>query len=85
MINCEEIFTKESLAVRNEDRSCRVAKNMYNNKSQHSLFDAAIPAAVGAGVVTSFAMSQGQHPALAIAITMLVTLFAVICDRFNLI
>jgi uncharacterized membrane protein len=58
---------------------------MYNNKSQHSFLDAAIPSAVGAGVVTSFAMSQGQHPALAIGITMIVTLFAVICDRSNLI
>jgi hypothetical protein len=66
-------------------RSCRVAKIMYNNKSQHSLLDAAIPSAIGAGVVTSFAMSQGQHPALAIGITILVTLFAVICDRSNLI
>jgi uncharacterized membrane protein len=68
-----------------DNRSCRVAKTMYNRKSQHSLFDAAIPAAVGAGVVTSFAMSQGQHPALAMGITILVTLFAVICDRSNLI
>jgi uncharacterized membrane protein YgaE (UPF0421/DUF939 family) len=57
---------------------------MYKNKSQHSLLDVAIPSAVGAGVATSFAMSQGQHPALAMGITIIVTLFAVICDRSNL-
>jgi small neutral amino acid transporter SnatA (MarC family) len=58
---------------------------MYDNKTQHSVLDAAIPSAIGAGVVTSFAVSQGQHPALAIGITLIVTLFAVICDRSNLV
>jgi small neutral amino acid transporter SnatA (MarC family) len=58
---------------------------MYDKKTQHSVLDTAIPSAIGAGVVTSFAMSQGQHPALAIGITLIVTLFAVICDRSNLV
>jgi hypothetical protein len=55
---------------------------MYN-KSTSSLIDAALSAAIGAGVVTSVAIAQGQHPGIAIAITALATLFAVICYQFN--
>jgi hypothetical protein len=58
---------------------------MYRNKSGYSLLDVMLPAALGAGVVTSFAVSQGQHPALAIAITAIATGFAVICHRFDLV
>jgi hypothetical protein len=58
---------------------------MYDNKTKSSLLDAAIPAAIGAGVVTSFALAQGQHPAIAIGITIIATLFAVICEKFALI
>jgi small neutral amino acid transporter SnatA (MarC family) len=58
---------------------------MYKNKSGYSIFEVAMPAAIGAGVVTSFAMSQGQHPAIAISITVLCTIFAVMCHRFDLI
>jgi small neutral amino acid transporter SnatA (MarC family) len=58
---------------------------MYDNKAKSSLFDAAIPAAIGAGVITSFALAQGQHPAIAIGITIIATLFAVICEKFALI
>jgi hypothetical protein len=58
---------------------------MYDNKAKSSLLDAAIPAAIGAGVVTSFALAQGQHPAIAIGITIIATLFAVICEKFALI
>lgn len=60
-------------------------KVMYKNKSDLSLLDVAMPAAIGAGVVTSFAIGQGQHPAIAIAITAMATLFAVICHRFDLV
>ena len=60
-------------------------KIMYKNKSGVSLLDVAIPAAVGAGVVTSFAIGQGQHPAIAMTITVIATLFAVICYQFDLI
>lgn len=56
---------------------------MYKSKSGRSLLDVAMPAALGAGVVTSFAISQGQHPAMAIGITFISTAFAVICDRFD--
>jgi small neutral amino acid transporter SnatA (MarC family) len=58
---------------------------MYKNKSQQSLFDVAMPAMIGAGVVTTLAISQGQHPAMALTITGISTAFAVICHRFNLI
>jgi hypothetical protein len=60
-------------------------KYMYKNKSNRSPIDAALSASLGAGVVTSFAIAQGQHPALAIAITAIATLFAVICYKFDLI
>jgi hypothetical protein len=58
---------------------------MYKSKSGRSLVDIALPAALGAGVVTSFAIAQGQHPAIALGTTGIATAFAVICDRFNLI
>jgi uncharacterized membrane protein len=58
---------------------------MYRNKSDRSILDAALPAAVGAGVVTSFAISQGQHPAIAISITFVATVFAIVCHQFDLV
>lgn len=58
---------------------------MYKNKSQSSLFDVVMPAMLGAGVVTTLAIAQGQHPAMALAITGISTAFAVICHRFDLI
>jgi hypothetical protein len=58
---------------------------MYDNKAKSSFLDAIIPAAIGAGVVTSFALAQGQHPAIAIGVTIVATLFAVICEKFALI
>ena len=35
--------------------------------------------ALGAGVVTSFAVGQGQHPLLGLGITVIAALFGVIC------
>jgi small neutral amino acid transporter SnatA (MarC family) len=58
---------------------------MYRNKSDRSILDVALPTALGAGVVTSFAIAQGQHPAIAVGITAIVTVFAVVCERCNLI
>ncbi len=58
---------------------------MYRNRSGYSLFDVAMPAVIGSGVVTTFAMSQGQDPAVAIAITAISAMFAVICHKFDLI
>lgn len=48
-------------------------------KTNKDFIGAAATAALGAGVVTSFAVSQGQHPAIALAITGIATLFAVLC------
>jgi len=51
---------------------------MYNKDSQKDWITAAVTAALGAGVVTSFAISQGQHPLLAIGITGLATTIALL-------
>jgi hypothetical protein len=40
---------------------------------------------VGAGIVTSFAVSQGQSPLVALLITVTATSFAVVCHRTGLI
>jgi small neutral amino acid transporter SnatA (MarC family) len=58
---------------------------MYRNKSDRSILDVALPAAVGAGVVTTFAIAQGQHPAIAISITFVATVFAIVCHQFDLV
>jgi small neutral amino acid transporter SnatA (MarC family) len=58
---------------------------MYKSKSGRSLLDVALPATLGAGIVTTFAIAQGQHPAMAIAITAISTTFTVICYRFDLV
>jgi hypothetical protein len=35
--------------------------------------------ALGAGIVTSFAVGQGQHPLMGLGITTIAALFGVIC------
>ena len=57
---------------------------MYN-KSNKDLVGAAATSALGAGVVTSFAVSQGQNPLIALAITAVATLFAIACHQADLI
>lgn len=57
---------------------------MYKNNSDKDILGAAATAAVGAGIVTSFAVSQGQHPLMALAITIIATVFAVICHQADL-
>lgn len=51
---------------------------MYNKDSRKDWITAAITAALGAGIVTSFAVSQGQHPLLALGITGLATVAALL-------
>ncbi|WP_013321387.1 hypothetical protein [Gloeothece verrucosa] len=58
---------------------------MYNKNTNKDLIGAALTAGLGAGVVTSFAVSQGQHPLMALAITALAAIFAVICHYADLI
>ncbi|MGL5871401.1 MAG: hypothetical protein ACRC2R_03355 [Xenococcaceae cyanobacterium] len=58
---------------------------MYRKKADKDLLGAAATASVGAGIVTTFAVSQGQHPALAIGITIIAAVFAVVCHQFDVI
>jgi uncharacterized membrane protein len=53
---------------------------MYDDQRK-DLVGAALVAALGAGVVTSFAVSQGQHPLIALSITFFSALVAVICHQ----
>ena len=55
---------------------------MYNDKD---LIGAGLTAALGAGIVTSFAVSQGQHPLLALVITGIAALFGVVCHHLGLV
>lgn len=57
---------------------------MYN-RSDKDLVGAGLIAALGAGIVTSFAVSQGQHPLIALSITFFSALVAVICHQADLI
>jgi hypothetical protein len=58
---------------------------MYNKDSDQDLLGAAITAALGAGIVTSFAVSQGQNPLVALAITSFSVLVALLCRQLGLI
>ena len=59
---------------------------MYNNNnSDKDWLGAAVTAALGAGIVTSFAVSQGQNPFVALAITGFSALIALLCGYFGLI
>jgi hypothetical protein len=54
---------------------------MYDKHSKKDWMTGAIAAAVGAGVVTSFAISRGQHPLMAFGITAFATGAALLIDR----
>jgi hypothetical protein len=58
---------------------------MYNNNSDKDWLTAAVTAALGAGIVTSFAVSQGQNPFIAMAITGFSALVAVLFSQTGLI
>jgi hypothetical protein len=58
---------------------------MYNNNSDKDWLGAAVTAALGAGIVTSFAVSQGQNPLIALAITGFSALVAVLFSQTGLI
>jgi hypothetical protein len=58
---------------------------MYNKNSGGDLLGAAVTAALGAGIVTSFAVGQGQNPLLALAITGFSALVAVLLSQTGLI
>ncbi len=56
-----------------------------NKKDYQDLITAGLTATVGAGIATSFAVSQGQDPLLATGITIFSGLCAVICYQADLI
>jgi len=50
-------------------------------KTQKDWIGAAVTAGLGAGVITSFAVGQGQSPWLALAITLFAAVAAVLLDH----
>ncbi|MDJ0534651.1 MAG: hypothetical protein QNJ70_19580 [Xenococcaceae cyanobacterium MO_207.B15] len=58
---------------------------MYNHNTDKDLVSAGIITGLGAGIVTSFAVSQGQHPLIALAITALAVIFGVVCRQYDLV
>ena len=56
---------------------------MYNKKTDKDPLVVAVTAGLGAGVVTSFAVAQGQNPLVALAITVFAALIGLLCDRMG--
>jgi hypothetical protein len=48
------------------------------------IFTAGLTGALGAGVVTSWYVGQGQNPFLALAITLMAGIFAALCHQADL-
>ena len=55
------------------------------NPQQKDLVGAGLTAAIGAGIITSYAVSQGQNPLVATAITIFSAIVAVIIYQADLI
>jgi hypothetical protein len=55
---------------------------MFNQNSKKDWVSAAITASLGAGAVTTFAISQGQHPLLALGITGFAVAAALVIDHY---
>lgn len=55
---------------------------MYGKDSKKDWVTSAITAALGAGVVTTFAISQGQHPLMAFGITGFAVAATLLLDRY---
>lgn len=58
---------------------------MYNNNSNRDWLGSAVIAALGAGIVTSFAVGQGQNPLIALVITIFSAAIALLFSRLGLI
>ncbi|HEY9638906.1 MAG TPA: hypothetical protein V6C57_00395 [Coleofasciculaceae cyanobacterium] len=55
---------------------------MYDKNSKKDWVGGAITAALGAGIVTTFAISQGQHPLMAFGITGFAVAATLVLDHF---
>ena len=55
---------------------------MYKQNSDRDLATGLVAAALGAGVVTSFAVAQGQSPFLALGITLFSAGAAIVLERY---
>ncbi|WP_413167154.1 hypothetical protein ACL6C3_10700 [Capilliphycus salinus ALCB114379] len=58
---------------------------MYKKDSKGDPLVAVVTAALGAGVATSFAVSQGQSPFVALGITIFAAIAAFVIDRSGLV
>ncbi|MDB9313445.1 hypothetical protein PN462_10080 [Spirulina sp. CS-785/01] len=56
-----------------------------NNKNQQNQLDAVLMSTVGAGIVTSFAVGQGQSPLVALSITGVAVGFTLLCRKLGVI
>lgn len=63
----------------------RLSLAMYKSNQDKDYLSAALTAGIGAGIVTTFAVAQGQHPIIALGITAIATLAAIICHQLDLI
>jgi hypothetical protein len=59
----------------------KVHQAMYDKNSRKDWIGGAIAAALGAGVITTFAIAQGQHPLLALSITAFAIVAALLIDH----
>lgn len=57
---------------------------MYNKNTDKDLIGAGLIAGLGAGVVTSFAVGQGQHPMIGLLITAIAVILGVACRFYDL-
>jgi hypothetical protein len=58
---------------------------MYDRNPNSDWVGAAVTAALGSGIVTSFAVSQGQHPLIALGIKGFAVAVALVCQRLGLV
>lgn len=56
---------------------------MYNNTDK-DLVSAGLTAGLGAGVVTSFAVGQGQHPIVAVGITAIAATVGILFRMYDI-
>ena len=57
---------------------------MYNKNTDKDLVGAGLTAGLGAGIVTSFAVGQGQHPIIGLSITAIAVALGVLCRLYDI-